>query len=661
MSSDKLPKGIHNVDWKRRAPWILSYFALDKRPKRMPAVMRKYGKEHFEANDGKLYFQGREIVYEEKEKKRILEELEDSYGAYQAVYSRVQRHYVGITLRSIQKYFNESERRQLKRPKQSISKQKTFIATSKPGSLQADNMFFRASGNKLYTVFGMVDVFSRWIFYRVIANKTPWETAKALKEGVEAFEKLIAPNRVWRVQVDGGTEFMNDPRNQQLPKDKQKIDFRGYCKARKIQLVARKQPARMIESTNLRLRRLVERVQYAGKKELSEIVKRFCEEKNETKHFVTKMAPIDAIALDVEKTKKLAKQQLASGRKRVNKRVSKQPGRILKVGDLVRIVLGGDKTRLGHIGPKPTWSKTLYRVVKILGSTRTATENPAKRYKLVVNSTNNPLKGAIVRWRLQYVVKPTHNINTPLKYDPGAEKEGDREREVEARRPDVVAKAEWVSQKKKKPVYKDAQDDREDEELKPAKPASIYIPKKKHQTRAQAEKDKEKGAGEDIPDEKLQEPPKKKTKPAVAASVPAKAPAAKDKKVPAKAAKKASKVDGVSAAELKKTGLKPQKKKEFKEYKLPGRKMYVFYDGKRWPSPVVILEVYRDYYIARYHSKEIQAFSSKPEHEEIAEMTNEFVTEKTLEKYRVASAAGIADARTLVDEELEIQEAEKKG
>jgi len=37
------------------------------------------------------------------------------------------------------------------------------------------------------------------------------------------------------------------------------------------------------------------------------------------------------------------------------------------------------------------------------------------------------------------------------------------------------------------------------------------------------------------------------------------------------------------------------------------------------------------------------------------------VTEKTLEKYRVASAAGIADARTLVDEELDIQEAEKKG
>ena len=68
---------------------------------------------------------------------------------------------------------------------------------------------------------------------------------------------------------------MNDPRNKQLPKEKQKIDFRNFCKKRKIQLVARKQPARMIESTNLRLRRHVERVQYADKKELSEIVKRF--------------------------------------------------------------------------------------------------------------------------------------------------------------------------------------------------------------------------------------------------------------------------------------------------------------------------------------------------------------------------------------------------
>ena len=74
---------------------------------------------------------------------------------------------------------------------------------------------------------------------------------------------------------------------------------------------------------------------------------------------------------------------------------------------------------------------------------------------------------------------------------------------------------------------------------------------------------------------------------------------------------------------------------------------------------MVILEVYRGYYISRYHSKEIQAFSSKPEHNEIALMTNILVTEKTLEKYLLESADGIAETKEFVDLELEEQEKEK--
>ena len=69
---------------------------------------------------------------------------------------------------------------------------------------------------------------------------------------------------------------------------------------------------------------------------------------------------------------------------------------------------------------------------------------------------------------------------------------------MQARRPDIVAKMSWEG-KKKKPIYKDAQDVREDESSKkPAAPvpAGIHIPKKKHLTRAQRAKQKEEAGNE---------------------------------------------------------------------------------------------------------------------------------------------------------------------
>ena len=489
------PKGAHNINWKRKAPWVLSYLAMDKKPKSVPAVMRKYGIENFKKKNGKLFLYERQIVYDAKEKAKILEGLEEGYGGAQSAYSRIQRHYIGITLRAIQKFFNESERRQLKRPKGSVNRQKTFITTSSVGSIEADCMFFRGSGSKLISVFGFVDQFSRYVFYKTIPNKTPWSTGAALKEGIEKFEKLLGGARVYKCRVDGGAEFFSDPRNDQLPLKDQKVDFKGYCKKRKIHLVAKKQPARMIESTNLRLRRYIERVQYGTRRELAQLIQRFCEEKNKTKHTVTQMAPIDAIALDVEKTKKLAKAQLKKGQKRIaGKDKKKMPKHVFVVGDLARLQLRSEKTSIGHAGPKPTWSKTIYRIAKIVGSTR-----GAKRYQIEIVPSGKRVPGLFFGWRLQHIVKPTHNIDTPLKYDPGREEEGDKEREEAARHPNQI----------KGPLWMDAQDkmDSDGEEWVPDEKQS-EPPKPKPK-----EKPKEKPKPKPKPKEKPKEKPKPKPKP----------------------------------------------------------------------------------------------------------------------------------------------------
>jgi hypothetical protein len=600
--ADKIPKGIFNIQWKRKAPWILSYLAMDKRPKSMPAIVRKYGVKHFKEKKGYLYVYGRRVVVEPKEVHSVLEGLEEGYGGYQAAYSRIQRHYVGVTLRAIQSFFNRSERRQLKRPKGSVDAQKTFIATSKAGSIEADCMFFRGSGTKLITVFGFVDQFSRWVFYKTIPNKTPWSTGAALREGIEEFEKLMGGGRVWQCRTDFGSEFKHDPRNKQLPKAKQQVDFAGYCKTRKIKLISKKQPARTIESTNLRLRRHIERIQYGTRRELTMLVRRFCQEKNETKHSATRMAPVDALALDVEKTKKLAKAQLERGRKRIAKKANRpgKPKHVLAVKDLVRMQLASEKTKLGHAGPKPTWSKTIYRILKIVGSTR-----GANRYKIAIDSSNKKVDGLFFGWRLQHIVKPTHNIGTKLKYDPGAAKEGDVHREEEARRPDLIKGSEWV---KKKPNYKDAQD--------------------------AMDSDGEEFVGEEDDDAKLSEPPKKK-KPQVK----------KEKKL-------APLVKAIDVSVLKKSNLKEPKKKEKKKYRIIGRKVFAYWDDEEWKSPVVVLMVYREFYVVLWADKTISAIDARKDGD-VSRTTDEFWPQKTVQKYIDLNTKQISVSKKHVDDILE--------
>ena len=616
----RVPKGFYNENWDRKAKWVITYLTSKKgRFKYYPAVLRKWGEDNFEVRDGKLFAYGREIVTDKKQKQRIVEELEEGVGGVQAAYSRVQRQYIGIALRMIKAHFTTSERRQVKRLKRNAGT-KTFIATSRVGSIQADCMFFPTGTKKNITVFGMVDIFSRWIYYRVIKNKTPWETAAAFKEGVDALEKLSGAS-VWQLRTDDGTEWKHDPRNQQLPEDEQQLDFATYCKQKHIHLTAKKQPARNIESSNRRLRLYVERVQYADLAELRRLIARFIKEKNQTKHLATGLAPIDAIVLDAENTKKLAKKQLARGRARVSK--TKVVGRRdLRIGDLVRIQLESEKTKLGHQGVKPVWSKKIYKVVRTTKSTR-----GAKRYKLE-DASGKKVDGLYFAWRLMYVVKPTHNIDAKTKLDVSRREQGDIEREEEAARPDLIEEPGWV-----KPNYKNAQgpDFSSGSEYDPEDEKQQH-PKKK-QPKAKPKKAVKKDPPPKPKKAKKDPPPKPK----------------KAKKVPPKKAEKKDPPPKPDPPVLRRSSRRRGKK--VKPIEMIGRKMQIWWDDEVLNAPVVVLEKYKGHYIVRFRNGDITGIDAKPgPGSQIHNVWPERMTAKTIEKYILAGRDAILRTKDEIDQ-----------
>ena len=405
--------------------------------------MRKYGPANFKVRNGTLYAFDREVVVDAKRKKEILEKLENSYGGIRATHSRVIRKYIGVSHQAITDFFNTSERRQLKQPKQSKNIQQTFIAASRVGHLQIDCTFY---DNARYVVFGAVDVFSRWCWYKLIKSKESKNTGPALKDCVETIERLSG-QKVYKIETDRGGEFGYDPTNVGLPKNKQTIDFKSYCEKRKIYLRSIKAPQRIIENMNGTMRKYIERVDWGTKSELISLIAQFCKEKNESVSNATQRVPDDLVVMSKAESNKLAKEHLAKKREQILNRgkITKK----LELGSLVRISLMSDKDALGHAGNKPLWSKTIYRVVKIVGSTR-----GADRFKLVTDSTNHPKTGMFFRYKLLFIrARPTHSLNQKSKYIPGEAAEGDVKRSEREARPDKVKEVKWV-----KPIYEDAED-----------------------------------------------------------------------------------------------------------------------------------------------------------------------------------------------------------
>ena len=57
-----IPKGIYIARWVDSIDWIRSYYRRKPRPKAIPRLLRKFGKENFEFKGDTLYYKGLEIV-----------------------------------------------------------------------------------------------------------------------------------------------------------------------------------------------------------------------------------------------------------------------------------------------------------------------------------------------------------------------------------------------------------------------------------------------------------------------------------------------------------------------------------------------------------------------------------------------------------------------
>ena len=122
---------------------------------------------------------------------------------------------------------------------------------------------------------------------------------------------------------------------------------------------------------NKSLRMYVERVTYGRKSELDRLLARFNKQYNNSPHRgLASQTPLDILSLNADEIKIEKKRQIVAGQKRVgSKRTPK-----IEVGATVRmyIVKNAEKKggRIGHQGEKPMWSKTIFVVIRRVGSSR---------------------------------------------------------------------------------------------------------------------------------------------------------------------------------------------------------------------------------------------------------------------------------------------------
>ena len=442
----KVPKGVFMASWARDIDTIRSWFRRKPRPKRLPRLLNKFGAENFKLTGDTLYYKGLEIVTDEKRREEILSKEESGYGGSKAVYYRLQRKYIGVPHLVVAKYLGESERRQLKQRTQSAKSQRSFIHAPRPGYLQADLTFY--DGHKI-PVFGVVDVFSRWCYYEVLKDKTPPKVLAALKAAFASFKSLAPQHSIYKVATDDGSEFKG---TFQAFLENYKEDPKKFPKWQ-MRVVRQKQPQRLIEALNGNLRRYVERVDFKDKAELRKQVGRFVGEYNDTRHAALgPRTPSEVMKLkDKAVIKREAERQFV--RKKGKVTTSGFKLRKLVVGSLVRVSLRADKDQLGHAGAKPNWSKRIFRVHRILKSKR-----GKDRYVIHTERTNTK-HGIYFRDKLLAVSLPKHAKGQVAKYQGAKGWGGEYEEQERMALEDAKPKPEW---KKKRPDYRDAEDERAD-------------------------------------------------------------------------------------------------------------------------------------------------------------------------------------------------------
>ena len=135
-----------------------------------------------------MFYDGREVVRDDKRREAILADLYESvdtpYGINQLQRVLTQR-YIGITQKHLREFLHGHEAWQLRYPTRDSAKDRSYLLASKPGFLECDYTFrdnaskgLNSNRNYLFTC---IDRFSRYAWVIARQDKTATGTTEAFK------------------------------------------------------------------------------------------------------------------------------------------------------------------------------------------------------------------------------------------------------------------------------------------------------------------------------------------------------------------------------------------------------------------------------------------------------------------------------------------------
>lgn len=397
---------MYKIKWELHVEGIKKYLTDDKYTI-IPKYVKRFGKENFLLKNDKLFLNGKEIITDFKRKQTLISAEEELYGGQTKAYDRLRQKYINISRSDVEQIFRGSERRQLKARYQ--PQKNSYLYAGRPGHIEIDLTFYR---NQKFPVFGAIDVYSRYVYYKRLPNKRTASVVEELKTFLKTFH-AVSKFKVHKISTDSGSEFAdfqkyidslraeaeeNDNKNDNKKKKKKTVIFYDrQVKSRKL-----------IENLNNSLRQYVERVGWDTVSDLDKLIENFVKSYNASKHSTTKRTPNDMVA-----------EESPIGVRKV-KRVSGFTKAELRPGDTVRVydprrteIKTQQKKKLKgkiklsekdyvkqftsyHRGQEPHWTKETFKVKRVIHGRKRET-----RYTL------HKKEGTFFRHELQKVVKVT--------------------------------------------------------------------------------------------------------------------------------------------------------------------------------------------------------------------------------------------------------------
>ena len=268
-----MDKAVFNIRWEKHIKYIKGFLSGKKM---VPKYVKRYGAENFKLKGSDVYLFDRKIVIDQEEKNKIIDDEDEKYGGTRKAFERISRKYIGISRKDVEKRFRGSERRQMK---QSYHPQReNQIYAGRPGHVEIDLTFYK---NQKLPIFGAIDVYSRYIYYKRVPNKQTASVVLALKEFEKKFES-VTKFKIFKISTDSGVEFADFKKY--IAKSKHKIIYDRQVKSRKL-----------IENLNKSLRMYVERIGWDTIADLDALVEKFVASYNDSKHSTTKKIPNDMV------------------------------------------------------------------------------------------------------------------------------------------------------------------------------------------------------------------------------------------------------------------------------------------------------------------------------------------------------------------------------